>query len=146
MDEHKLFQKYLKLQPYYERWTDRYDIRLVRKPSFYEIGCVGYLFSPEDEELEKEKFDDIDKKIDGKTLNEIVEENKTGEYAILRFTGLHTCGGYHAFFRPDLREVCNIIPEYVFEKSKKIFITTNFAKNVPLFDEDIGITTAICVL
>ena len=36
------------------------------------------------------------------------------------------------------------IPKWI--KSKKIYITTRFVKNISLLDEDIGITTAICVL
>ena len=120
----KLFKKYQKLQPYYIPYDDNfisYDrqfvIRLVEKPWFDSMSCVGYLFSPK--RLNIDKLDDIDKEIDGKTLEEIVETSKTGKYSILQFNGIHTCGGYYAYFRPDLTEVCNIIPDYVFEKSKK---------------------------
>lgn len=145
----KLFDKYLKLRPYYIPYDDNYTsyekqyvIRLVEKPWFTDMKYEGYLFSPK--KMEIDKFDEIDKEFDGKTFGEIVEKIKIGKYALLQFTGIHTCGGYYAYFRPDLKEVCDIIPDYVFEKFERIYITTNFVKNVSLFDEDIGITTAIC--
>lgn len=147
----KLFFKYQKLRPFYLKCVNdnvtydrKFVVKLVEKPSFSYIKYVGYLFSPK--KLNKDEFDENDKEINKKLFDDIIKESNTGKYVILKFTGLHTSGGYNGFFRPDLQEVCNIIPDYVFEKSRKIYVTTDFLKNVPLFDEDIGITTAICVL
>ena len=44
----------------------------------------------------------------------------------MKFISYHSCG-YYGLFKPDLKEVCDVIPEIVFKKSEKIYVTTELS-------------------
>jgi len=80
----------------------------------------AYLYDFENKK--QEDYDDIDK--------EFMNESDQNDHIFTEymFYGLHTYGGYHGFFRPDLNEVINLISKVVKKGDLKdiirIYITT----------------------
>ena len=73
-----------------------------------------YSFKKED----KDNLDELDKKF---------IETKTADKK-LELYGLHTYGGYHGFFRPDIYEAIGLLNDYItvddLESIEKIYLTT----------------------
>lgn len=150
MHKLSLKEKYCKIQPFgcKEYDMEHGEIELYKKPKYENIKHTAYLW--EKNSLTLDEIDSFDLDIVNKSLNDLIigHENK---YKLFKLTTLHTCA-YYGFFKPSLDEVCDAIPDIVYLKSHKIYVTTNTYSNygskcyVDFIDRHLGITYVLCVI
>lgn len=144
-----LKRKYDKIQPFYfedDTTLHKRMIKLIKNPDFNDIHTISYMIDPI--KLPINEMDYNDKELNNHSFEYVAEKYKNRrKYTMLNFIGYHEVRWY-GIFRARLDEICNIIPEIIFNKSEKIYVTTlpNYPTcYVNFIDRSCGLTYAICL-
>lgn len=144
-----LAEKYKKLRPFCFKNN---KIKLILKPIMKDRSKIAYLRGKQ--YLRSKYFDKHDKFVNGKTIKELQQEQVYGHpiYDLFTFNSIHSFN-HEALFKPDLGESFNAIPDILFERSKKIYVTTDMSGNgndtsciIKSIDKHAGVTYALCVI
>ena len=142
-------EKYRKIRPFC--FNDG-KIQLILKPEMKHRSKIAYL--RETKKLPKKYFDQYDKKVNDKKMGELQKIDVYGHpvYDLFVFNSIHSFN-HEVLFKPDLGESFDAIPDILFEKSKKIYVTTDMSTNgnkqsciITSLDKHAGITYALCVI
>ena len=121
-------EKCNKLQPFVCKHDDLKNgsIRLLKKSdNINTLTHTSYLWGKTG--LNKNDIDKHDSEVIGKTLTGLVDEllyHQFRKYYLFKFVTFHKYGYAEGLIRPDIREACEMIPDVIYDKSHKIFITT----------------------